>query len=138
MIRTSRILTYSASLAAIALMSACGPSLRGVVVLPDGSPIKDMNLGVYTQPTTDSVVVKPDGSFKISKHVQKGATYTLIAEDREGNMGFVRNYQLQPDAKEKIVIKLSKELEAKDAVLEGELYIQQDAGPGEKIFKSSQ
>jgi len=120
------------------LFVSCGPTLKGVVVLPNGTPTQNMKLAVYSQPPTDSVAVKPDGTFKISKRVAKGQTYTLIAEDRDGNMGFVRNYVVNPENTEKIIIHLSKEIDAKDAVLEGDVYIQQDTGPGEKIFKSSQ
>jgi len=117
---------------------ACGPSLQGVVVMPDGSQIKDMKISVYTEPRTDSVKVKPDGTFKLSKNLVLTNAYTLIAEDKDGNLGFVKNYKPADNPKEKVVIKLSKEIEAKDAVMEGEVYINPDSGPGEKIFKSSQ
>ncbi len=120
------------------LLCGCGPKLKGLVVMPDGSPMITKNVVVYTKPRTDSVKVKADGSFTIGKNIDVKNTYTLIAEDKDGNMGFVRGFQPGKESDEKIVIKLSKELEAKDAVIEGELYINPDSGPGEKILKSSQ
>lgn len=120
------------------LLTNCGPSLRGIVVMPDGSQLTEAQVVVYTNPWTDSVKVKRDGTFTIRKNVGEQTDYTLIAEDKDGNMGFVRGFIPESEKKEKIVIKLSKELEARDAVIEGDLYINQDSGPGEKILKSSQ
>jgi hypothetical protein len=136
------LVKYIARISGIAiclLLLSCGPSLKGVVVMPDDSPIpNDMKVVVYTNPWTDSVQVKKDGSFSIGKNVQEKNEYTLIAEDQEGNLGFVRGYKIQKEKDEQIVIRLSREMEAKEAVIEGELYIEQDTGPGEKILKSSQ
>jgi hypothetical protein len=120
------------------LIFSCGPSIQGLVVMPDGSKLEEPNVVVYTNPWTDSVKVKKDGSFSIRKNVQERNEYTLIAEDPDGNMGFVKGYKLETKKDEKIVIRLSREMEAKEAVIEGDLYIDQDTGPGEKILKSSQ
>ncbi len=133
------ILTSAIAITASVLFVGCGPSLKGMVVLPDGSKLNGLKVVVYTQPWTDSVPAKDDGSFSIGKNINPETEYTLIAEDKDGNMGFVKNYKPSEKKKdEKIVIKLSKEIEAKEAVIEGDLYINQDSGPGEKIFKSSQ
>ncbi|MFC1584345.1 hypothetical protein ACFL5V_02220 [Fibrobacterota bacterium] len=120
------------------LLVGCGPSLKGMVVMPDGSKISEPNVVVYTNPWTDSVKVKNDGTFSIRKNVNDKNKYTLIAEDPDGNMGFVRGYQLSNENKDNVVIRLSREMDAKEAVIEGDLYIDQDSGPGEKILKSSQ
>ena len=120
------------------LFWGCGPSLVGVVVMPDGSKITNMSVMVYTDPLSDSVKVGADGTFKLGKNMIMTNSYTLIAEDGDGNLGFVRNFKPAENPDEKVVIKLSRELEAKDAVMEGDLYINPDSGPGEKIFKSSQ
>lgn len=125
------------ALAALFLIS-CGPSLQGIVVMPDGSKLKDMEVTVYTRPWTDSVKAGNDGTFKISKNVQEKSKYTLIAEDRDGNMGYVKGFDPMSEKDKKIVIKLSRELDAKDAVMEGGVYNPPNAGHGEKIFKSSQ
>lgn len=120
------------------VLCGCGPSIKGVVVMPDGTRMEGMNIAVYTDPWSDSVVVRKDGSFTLSKNIQEKNEYTLIAEDSQGNLGYVRKYRLQKDKKENVVIRLSREVEAKDAVIEGSSYNIQDTGPGEKIFKSSQ
>ena len=126
------------TLFALLSLWGCGPSLKGVVVMPDGSKIKDMDISVYTDPRSDSVKVAADGTFKLGKNMIMTNAYTLIAEDKDGNLGFVKNFKPSDKPDEKVVIKLSREIEAKDAVMEGDLYINQDSGPGEKIFKSSQ
>lgn len=125
------------ALGALLLLAGCGPTLKGIVVLPDGTPIKGLEVGVHSKPWSDSVKVKDDGSFVLKK-IEPKNVYTLIAEDAEGNMGIVKNFSPSEKPNEKVIIKLSKELEAKDAVIDGDLFIQQDTGPGEKIFKSSQ
>ncbi|MBF0430387.1 MAG: hypothetical protein HQK83_03855 [Fibrobacteria bacterium] len=140
LLKFSNIKLYfnSSVILSVLFLIGCGPSLRGVVVMPDGSEIGEKKVMVYTNPWTDSVKVKNDGSFKISKDVQDRNEYTLIAEDVDGNMGFVRGFKISDQPDQKIVIKMSKELQAKDAVIEGDLYINPDSGPGEKILKSSQ
>ena len=121
------------------LIIGCGPSLKGVVVMPDGSQLDSPDVVVYTNPWTDSVEVNKDGTFSIRKNVQERNEYTLIAEDAEGNMGFVKGYKLDAQKAEKIVIRLSREMDAKEAVIEGEIYFEQGTGPtGEKILKPSQ
>ena len=125
-------------LASACLFVACGPSLQGIVVMPDGSKLNGLQVTVYTKPWTDSVQTKDDGSFKISKNVEERNKYTLIAEDKDGNMGYVKGYDPLAEADKKIVIKLSREMDAKDAVMEGDVYNPPNSGHGEKIFKSSQ
>ncbi len=124
---------------AFALLIGCGgPAIRGFVVMPDGSQLKNTDVVVYSKPWTDSVKVDEKGEFKLSKGIDVRNEYKLIAEDKDGNMGFVKGYKLSENLEKKIVIKLSRETPAKDAVIEGDVYEQGDTGPGEKIFRGSQ
>ncbi len=126
------------SLAAAALsLSACGTTLSGRVVKPDGGPLESPDVVVYTDPRTESVRVDKEGSFSLSKGVVDGNDYTLIAEDKEGNMGYVRGFKAQKGSNKNIVVRLSRELEGKDAVLEGGPSEGSTTGLGEKILKSS-
>lgn len=118
-------------------LSACGTSISGRVVKPDGGQLDSPDVVVYTDPRTESVRVDADGEFSLSKGVVEGNEYTLIAEDREGNMGYVRAFKPQKGSNKNIVVRMSRELEGKDAVLEGGPSEGQTTGLGEKILKSS-
>lgn len=118
-------------------LTACGTSISGRVVKPDGGQLDSPDVVVYTDPRTESVRVDADGEFSISKGVVEGSEYTLIAEDREGNMGYVRAFKPQKGSNKNIVVRMSRELEGKDAVLEGGPSEGQTTGLGEKILKSS-
>lgn len=120
------------------ILSGCGTTLSGYVVQPDGSKLKNPDVVVYTDPWTDSVRVDKDGSFKIRKNVMEKNEYTIVAEDREGNTGYIRGYKPQEGKNENLVLRLSREVSGKDAVMEGGLIDVQPTGTGEKIFKSSQ
>lgn len=116
---------------------ACGTTISGRVVKPDGGQLESPDVVVYTDPRTESVRVGNNGEFKIGKGVVEGNEYTLIAEDREGNMGYVRAFKPQKGSNKNIVVRMSRELEGKDAVLEGGPSEGQTSGLGEKILKSS-
>ena len=124
------------SLASLALIG-CGTTMSGHVVKPDGSRLSDASVVVYTSPRTQSVRAESDGRFKIGKHVVEENEYTLIAEDKEGNMGYVRSFKPKKGANKNIVIRLSREIDGKDAVMEGGPSEGQTTGLGEKILKSS-
>jgi len=115
----------------------CGTTISGRVVKPDGGPLDSPDVVVYTDPRTESVRVDKGGDFSLSTGVTEGSEYTLIAEDREGNMGFVRGFKPKKGANKNIVVRLSRELESKDAVLEGGPSEGTTTGMGEKILKSS-
>jgi hypothetical protein len=115
----------------------CGTTISGRVVKPDGGQLDSPDVVVYTDPRTESVRVDKEGEFSLSKGVVDGGEYTLIAEDREGNMGYVRGYKPQKGSNKNIVVRLSRELEGKDAVLEGGPSEGSTTGLGEKILKPS-
>jgi hypothetical protein len=118
-------------------LMGCGTSISGRVVKPDGGQLDSPDVVVYTDPRTESVRVDKEGEFNISKGVVENNEYTLIAEDREGNMGYVRAFKPQKGSNKNIVVRMSRELEGKDAVLEGGPSEGQTTGLGEKILKSS-
>ena len=124
------------SVASLALLG-CGTTMSGHVVKPDGSRLADPNVVVYTSPRTQSVRAAKDGEFKIKKNVVEENEYTLIAEDKDGNMGYVRSFKPKKGANKNIVIRLSREIDGKDAVMEGGPNEGQTTGLGEKILKSS-
>ncbi len=125
------------ALASLLFLVGCGTTISGRVVKPDGGALDSPDVVVYTDPRTESVRVDKDGDFTLSKGVVEGNEYTLIAEDREGNMGYVRAYKPQKGSNKNIVVRLSRELEGKDAVLEGGPSEGSTTGLGEKILKSS-
>jgi len=126
------------SLAAVSIMlTACGTTLSGRVVKPDGAPLDNPDVVVYTDPRTESVRVDKEGTFSLGKGVVEGSEYTLIAEDREGNMGYVRGFTPKKGSNKNIVVRLSREIEGKDAVLEGGPSEGSTSGIGEKILKPS-
>ncbi len=120
------------------LLSACATSMSGYVVKPDGSRMQSPDIIVYSDPWTDSVRVRKDGTFKIGRNVAERNKYTLIAEDVEGNQGFVRGFQPEKGENKNIVIRMAREVDGREAVIEGGPSQLQSSGPGEKIFKSSQ
>src|SRR3954470_3985564 len=115
------------------LMAGCATSMSGVVVKPDGSKLTEPDVVVYT----DSVRADKDGEFKISKNVLEESEYTLIAEDKDGNMGYVRSFKPKKGANKNIIVRLSREIDGKDAVMEGGPNEGNTSGLGEKILKSS-
>lgn len=135
--RSKKVLQWTVALAAVLSFAGCGTTLSGRVVKPDGASLDSPDVIVYTDPRTESVRVEKDGSFSISKGVVENSEYTLIAEDKEGNMGYVRGYRSIKGANKNIVVRLSRELEGKDAVLEGGPSEGSNSGMGEKILKSS-
>ncbi len=119
------------------LWVGCGTTIRGHVVKPDGSELTDPNVVVYTSPRTESVRVGKDGDFKIGKNIIDENEYTLIAEDKDGNMGYVRAFKPKKGSNKNIVLRLSREVDGKDAVMEGGPNEGNTTGLGEKILKSS-
>jgi hypothetical protein len=119
------------------LAAGCATSMSGVVVKPDGSKLTQPDVVVYTSPRTESVRADNDGEFKISKNVIDESEYTLIAEDKDGNMGYVRSFKPKKGANKNIVVRLSREIDGKDAVMEGGPNEGNTTGLGEKILKSS-
>ena len=119
------------------LMVGCATSMSGVVVKPDGSKLTEPDVVVYTSPRTESVRAEKDGEFKISKNVLEDSEYTLIAEDKDGNMGYVRSFKPKKGSNKNIVVRLSREIDGKDAVMEGGPNEGNTTGMGEKILKSS-
>ena len=135
---TRRRFALAAAAACAALVwTGCGTTISGRVVRPDGSPLSGAEVVVYTSPRSESVRVDKDGSFSISANVVAENDYTLIAEDREGNMGYVRGFKPKKGANKNIMVRMSREIEGKDAVLEGMGPMETGSGPGEKILKSS-
>jgi len=94
-------------------------------------------VAVYTSPRTQSVRAGKTGDFKIGSNVVEENEYTLIAEDKDGNMGYVRSYKPKKGANKNIVIRLPREIDGKDAVMEGGPNEGNTTGMGEKILKSS-
>lgn len=119
------------------LLAGCGTTMSGVVVKPDGSKLTEPDVVVYTSPRTESVRVDRDGDFKISENVMENGEYTLIAEDKDGNMGYVRSFRPKKGSNKNIVVRLSREIDGKDAVMEGGPSEGNTTGLGEKILKSS-
>jgi len=119
------------------LAAGCATSMSGVVVKPDGSKLTQPDVVVYTSPRTESVRADNDGEFKISKNVIDESEYTLIAEDKDGNMGYVRSFKPKKGANKNIVVRLSREIDGKDAVMEGGPNEGNTTGLGEKILKPS-
>ena len=121
-----------------ALWVGCGTTISGRVVKPDGSPLTDNDVMVSTTPRTEQVKVEKEGIFKIGENIVPGNDYTLVAEDKEGNMGYVRAFKPKKGKNPNLVIRMSREIEGKDAVLESTGPSEGGSGPGEKILKSSQ
>jgi hypothetical protein len=119
------------------ILAGCGTTISGQVVKPDGSRLTEPNVVVYTSPRTESVRVSKDGNFKISSNVIEENEYTLIAEDKDGNMGYVRSYKPKKGSNKNITLRLSREIDGKDAVMEGGPNEGNTTGMGEKILKSS-
>jgi hypothetical protein len=119
------------------LVTGCGTTMSGRVVKPDGSKLTEPNVVVYTSPRTESVRVGKDGAFKLGKNVIDENEYTLIAEDKDGNMGYVRAFKPKKGSNKNIVLRLSREIDGKDAVMEGGPSEGNTTGLGEKILKSS-
>ena len=119
------------------LLAGCGTTMSGVVVKPDGSKLTEPSVVVYTSPRTESVRVTKEGDFKIGKNVIEENEYTLIAEDKDGNMGYVRAFKPKKGSNKNIVVRLSREIDGKDAVMEGGPNEGNTSGLGEKILKSS-
>jgi hypothetical protein len=119
------------------LLAGCGTTMSGRVVKPDGSKLTEPNVVVYTSPRTESVRVGKDGAFKLGKNVIDDNEYTLIAEDKDGNMGYVRAFKPKKGSNKNIVLRLSREIDGKDAVMEGGPSEGNTTGLGEKILKSS-
>ncbi len=115
----------------------CGTTMSGRVVKPDGSELTDPNVVVYTNPRTELVHAGKDGTFKIGSNVVDENDYTLIAEDKDGNMGYVKGFKPKKGANKNIVVRLSREIDGKDAVMEGGPNEGSTTGMGEKILKSS-
>lgn len=135
--RSLRLL--SIGMAAVALLTGCATSISGRVVRPDGSPLKNVDVIVYTAPRSASVRADRSGAFKISDNVVPENDYTLIAEDRDGNTGYVRGYKPKKGGNPNVIVRMSREVQAKDAILlDGKGPRETGAGPGEKILKSSQ
>ncbi len=134
-IRSIRIVLFGISTAL--LLTACGTTMSGRVVKPDGTQLDNANVIVYTAPRTESVKVTKNGNFVLRANVVEGNEYTLIAEDDDGNMGYVRSYQPKKGKNENILLRLSREVDAKEAMLEGGMPANNPSGIGEKIFKSS-
>ena len=119
------------------LLAGCGTTMTGHVVKPDGSRLTEPSVVVYTSPRTESVRVKDDGFFKIGKNIVDDNEYTLIAEDKDGNMGYVRSFKPKKGKNKNIILRLSREIDGKDAVMEGGPNEGSTTGLGEKILKSS-
>lgn len=119
------------------ILAGCGTTMSGQVVKPDGSRLTEPSVVVYTSPRTESVRVSKEGVFKIGKNVMQDSEYTLIAEDKDGNMGYVRSFKPKKGANKNIVVRLSREIDGKDAVMEGGPNEGSTSGLGEKILKSS-
>ncbi len=120
-------------------VTGCGTSISGRVVKPDGGALSDAEVVVYTSPRSESVRVEKDGTFKIAENVVPENDYTLIAEDKDGNMGYVRGFKPKKGSNKNLVVRMSREIEGKDAVIEGGGPAEGGGnGLGEKILKSSQ
>ncbi len=121
-----------------ALLTGCATTITGFVVKPDGSSLTNADVMVSTKPRSVSTKVDKNGAFEISQNVVPDNEYTLIAEDREGNTGYVRGFKPKKGSNKDVIVRMSREIEAKDAVLEGKGPTESGSGPGEKILKSSQ
>ncbi len=138
MANTRRIPLLAAVFATAALLAGCGTTLSGRVVKPDGSKLENGDIVVYTSPRTESVHVGKEGDFEISDNVVPSNDYTLIAEDKDGNTGFVRGYRPKKGANKNIIVRMSREIQGKDEALESGGPTEGGNGMGEKILKSSQ
>ncbi len=120
------------------VLAGCATTLSGRVVNPDGSALTQAGVKIYTAPRTSFVHVTSGGMFSISDNVTPEREYTLIAEDAQGNMGYVRDFKPHKGENKGIVVRMNREMDAKDAVLEGTgpSEIERN-GAGEKILKSS-
>ena len=118
--------------------TGCATTIGGFVVKPDGSSLTNADVLVYTAPKTESTKVDKDGAYQISNNIVPESEYTLVAEDREGNTGYVRGFKPKKGGNKNIIIRMSREVQAKDAVLESGGPTESRSGPGEKILKSSQ
>ena len=133
-----RKLSLPALASLCAFFTSCATSISGFVVKPDGSSLTNAEVLVYTNPRSMSTKVDERGAYEISKYVIPDNEYTLIAEDREGNTGYVRGFKPKQGGNKNIIIRMSREIQAKDAVLEGKNPTEPKSDPGEKILKSSQ
>jgi hypothetical protein len=115
----------------------CGTTIQGRVVMPDGTAMADADVVVYTLPRTASIKAAKDGSFSLSGAISPEQEYTLIAEDREGNLGYVKGFKPKKGSNKNVVVRMSREVEGKDAVMEGGPTDGSGSGMGEKILKSS-
>src|SRR3989338_1639549 len=114
MARLKRPHIVSSALAAAGiLLAGCGTSISGRVVKPDGGPLVDAEVVVYTSPRSASVRVEKDGAYKIGENVVPGNDYTLIAEDKDGNMGYVRGFKPKKGSNKNVVVRMSREIEGK-------------------------
>jgi hypothetical protein len=138
MTKTLRFPAFVLVASVSAMVTGCATSISGRVVRPDGSALTNAEVKVYTAPKTSATRVDKDGSYKLSGEIIPDNEYTLIAEDREGNTGYVRGFKPKKGSNKDVIVRMSREMEAKDAVLEGNGPLETGAGPGEKILKSSQ
>src|SRR5213596_3597169 len=90
------------------LLAGCGTTMSGHVDKPDGSRLTEPNVVVYTSPRTESGRVGKDSTFKLGKNVIDENEYTLIAEDKDGNMGYVRSFKPKKGSNKNIVVRLSR------------------------------
>jgi len=136
--RSLRFPILAAVAAGCALLAGCATTISGRVVRPDGSALTNVDVVVYTSPRSTLARADKDGSFKIGKNVVPENEYTLIAEDKDGNTGYVRGFKPNKGGNENVIVRMSREVQAKDAVLEDNTSVETGIGPGEKILKSSQ
>ena len=135
-LQTPALLVVAAS---SVLLTGCATSISGRVVKPDGSALSHAEVMVYTSPRTASTRVDDEGAFKISENVVPESEYTLIAEDKQGNLGYVKGFKPKKGSNKDILVRLSREVDAKNAVMESNGGpTEAGSGPGEKILKSSQ
>ena len=98
--------------ASVLLLTGCATSISGRVVKPDGSSLTHAEVMVYTSPRTASTRVDDDGAFNISQNVIPGSEYTLIAEDKQGNLGYVKGFKPKKGGNKDILVRLSREIDA--------------------------
>src|SRR5580704_5763010 len=114
------LLKISTVLSALLLLAGCATtSLSGQVVNPDGSALTETGVRVYTAPRTSFARVTENGTFNITENVLPDEAYTLIAEDSVGNMGYVRDFKPKKGKNKGLLLRMNREMDAKDAVLEG-------------------
>jgi hypothetical protein len=119
------------------LFIGCGPSIKGIVLYPNGNIVNDRKLTVYSNPWTESDRII-NGKFTLNKNivVMNDYDYTIWVEDSIGNLGMVTG--LFPKKRTKIIIVFLRELTAKEAVIETDSIYQILDGAGEKIFRRSE